>query len=262
MEFKCQKQAIDELKLLSKIRQHSIVIEGFKGSGKTYLAKMYCNMIGSNNFVVVPSNVNDIRQSIIKCFDIQSDVVICIENLDSGVLNASYALLKFLEEPSNNIFIIITCNNTNKVPDTILSRSTVVRINPPTSEDLSLFLQSYPEDKQDLLIDRSDIWLTIRNFVDINYYMNLKKLDYLDYFKTLLKSLTSNKPILDIVWSLNHYPDNVEIPISFVLKYIISNTSDDKIRRKGISCMNELDNFRIASHAILSKFVFDCKYGD
>ena len=140
MNFICQQNAIAELKSLSKYLRHSVLIEGPSGSGKSFLAKQYSQYLNILDFQVINPRVDDIRYCIDTCSGINNDIVICIENLDTGVREASYALLKFLEEPSDNIYVIITCNSIHHVPDTIVSRSSIVSINAPARADIDTYV--------------------------------------------------------------------------------------------------------------------------
>lgn len=262
MILKCQDSALEDLRNLANRDRHSVLVEGVSGSGKTYVAKQYAKMLDISDFALVPATVNDIRKSIDTCYSIDSKVVVCIENLDSGVAGASYTLLKFLEEPRENIYIVVTCSNINKVPDTIVSRSSVVTLSNPTEDDLIQFSSTYPEERRRIMSDKVGVWKAAKNFLDVDYCMNLTSMSYIDHLEELVNFVKSKKPVSDIVWSLGHYPDNTEIPVQFAIKYIISNTTDSKIKKHGIACMKDLDGSRIASHAVLSKFVMECKWGD
>ena len=262
MNLTCQHSAIEELKNLAHRDRHSLLIEGVSGCGKTYLSKQYAKYLEISDFVNVNSTVNDIRKSIDTCYNIDSNIVVCIENLDNGVLGASYTLLKFLEEPRDNVYIIITCSNLHKIPDTIISRSSVVTVSVPTESDLELVSREYPIEKQKILRDRPGIWNAIKNMKDLDYCMKISSNTYFDHLEDLPKIIQSKKPISDVVWSLGHYPDNTDVPIEFAIKCIISNTSSLSIRNKGIQCIKELTSSRLASHAVLSRFVMDCKYGE
>lgn len=262
MILRCQASALEELQNLAFRDRHSVLLEGVSGSGKTYLAKQYAKMLNITDFAVVPSTVNDIRKSIDMCYNLESRVVLCIENLDSGVAGASYTMLKFLEEPRENIYIVVTCGNIHKVPDTIVSRSSVVTLAAPTEQDLIDFSNTYPKEKREAVLFREGVWHAVKNFLDVDYAVNIPQLSYLDHLESLVDLVRSKKPISDIVWSLGHYPDSTEIPVKFAIKYIISNTDDARIKRFGITCIKELDGSRLASHAVLSKFVMDCKYGE
>lgn len=262
MILNCQTSALQELQNLASRDRHSILVEGVGGSGKTYVAQQYARFLNVTDFVVVPSTVNDIRKAIDTCYNLETKIVLCIENLDTGVAGASYTLLKFLEEPRENIYIVVTCCNINKVPDTIVSRSSVVTLAVPTIQDLSLFSETYPVERRKTLSEHPNVQHAIKNLLDVDYVMNLTSTSYYDHLEDLVNIIKSKKPVSDTVWNISHYPDNTEVPTKFAIKCIISNTKDSNIKKHGIACIKDLDSSRLASHAVLSKFVIECKYGD
>ncbi|WNC70842.1 hypothetical protein RGQ13_11940 [Thalassotalea psychrophila] len=61
-------------------------------------------------------------------------VILSAENMTESAANA---LLKTLEEPTSNSYLILVCNDIDMLLPTILSRCSVVKINPPTGEELA-----------------------------------------------------------------------------------------------------------------------------
>ena len=74
--------------------------------------------------------------------------------------------------------------------------------------------------------------------------------------------LQFKETVSNIVWGLGHYEDNTETNIQFVFNFIVATTNSDRIKRYAISCVQDLLKSRIAAHAVLAKFVFECKYGE
>lgn len=259
MIFESQKSAVEALKDLSKSDRHSILIEGPEGCGKTFAAKLFASEIGVDDFSVVASNVQSIRSAIVDCYGLSSPVVLCIENLDTGVSAASYTLLKFLEEPVSTVYIVVTCRNIKYIPDTIVSRSAVVSIASPTPSDLVKYAQMQDSNKYASLAN-SLLWKCCKTFKDIDTIFSLSG-DQIKYYNTLSDILLFKDTVSNIIWKLGHYDDGAETPIDFVMRYIVSISKDVNIRRFGIDCIKELSLSRIAPHVILARYVFDCKYG-
>ena len=115
MELISQRAALEDLHRLADANKHSILIEGSEGCGKSYIAKQYATMLDIVDFQVVEPKVQCIKEAINSCYVIDNPIVLYIENLDTGVLAASYALLKFLEEPSSHVYIVITCRNLQNI---------------------------------------------------------------------------------------------------------------------------------------------------
>ena len=61
-------------------------------------------------------------------------VIFSAENMTESAANA---LLKTLEEPTSNSYLILVCNDIEMLLPTIVSRCSVVKINPPTGEELA-----------------------------------------------------------------------------------------------------------------------------
>lgn len=266
MDFTCQKEAIEQLKESAENEHHSLMIEGISGSGKTYLACLYSRYIHVDNVQIVKNAVTDIRDAINLCWVMDEPVLLCIENLDQGVKAASYTLLKFLEEPKSNVYIVVTCRDRTLVPDTILSRSVCITINNPTELDLD----AYANRKNSMLlhqIKHTNIYRCARSFSDIDtlFAMSPANMKYLQ--SALESALNLKESVNSIVWKITHFEDGSEMPLSFVLRYLMmlkpATVHDLKsYRRKIIDCMNDLERGSIGTHAVVSKFAMDLKYGD
>lgn len=258
MKFVCQEKPLAELDTLRLSDRHSVLIEGPSGCGKTYLAMQYASMMQISDFQVVQPKVDEIKSSIEACIQLTNPVVLCIENLDTGVSAASYALLKFLEEPSSNVYIVVTCRNLKYVPDTIISRSAVVVTAPPVDADIATYSLSVNKNKFDEL-KLSKLWACVRTFKDAELVLNMTP-EQLTYFNELSNICKFNDSVSNLVWKISHYDDNSECPIELVIRYIMNEIDTQHIKKAGIECLNDLALKRIASHAVLAKFVFNAKY--
>ena len=232
MNFNCQSAAISELQKLAKAGRQSILIEGFEGCGKSYLAGMYAQMLNCNDFVVVNPTISEVKATVDDCYQLNNRVVLCIENLDTGVVGASYALLKFLEEPYPDIFIVVTCRNLKRIPDTIISRSFVVTISNPTKSDIDEFARNKYPNRYNKVVGHS-IWKCVRTFKDT---------------------------VANLTWKLGHFDDNSECPIELTMRYLMELNLSPFINKCCIDCIKDINQGRIAKHAALAKFCFDAKY--
>lgn len=259
MDLICQKESISELYRFAESDKHSVLIEGTPGSGKTYLAKLYSKILDIPDFQIVSPNVSELRSTVETCMMLNNKIVIGIENLDLGVAAASYAILKFLEEPTSNVYIVVTCRNIKKIPETIISRSACISTCPPIDKDIDLYCKTKYPKVYDEVHHRLSLYKCLRTFVDIDTICSLSE-DKLDYILTLKDLNFDNDPVSNLVWSLGHFPDNSECPLEIVIKYIIDNSTSTTVKQSGIECIRSISQGRIAKHTALTKFVFDVKY--
>lgn len=259
LNFVCQSEAVKRLNLYAKQNKHSIVIEGVSGSGKTYIAKQYANMLNVQDVVNVPAKVSDIKQTFIDFSRVDNSVLIVIENLDQGVPACSYALLKFMEEPTENMYIIVTCTSKKNIPETILSRSMTVTLLPPTKQDIVEYCRNKHADSY-FLIKRSNIWDCVYSFSDADEVCSMTK-DQRDYIAKFSNIKMFSGPVSDICWKLGHYSDGSEITSNIIVKYVMSQNKDnDHVVASCKQCLDQLDAKRIARYLTLTKLAFDLKY--
>lgn len=254
--LKNQQHAYITLQDFAKGDKHSIIIEGPKKCGKTFMAQEYAKLLGVNDFQLVKPTVSELREVIDACAQLENNIVICIENLDDGVISASYTMLKFLEEPRKNVYIVITCSSCYRLPDTIISRSHIASINPPTIDDISSIAAT-----KGIILSSVDAKLKscCNNFADIDIISKLDK-EKVDYLQSLCQSATWRDSVSNIVWKLGHWSDNSDAPIEFVIRYIMHNINSPTVYQAGCKCLQDLDDNILGAHLTLCKFAYECKY--
>ena len=258
MQSNSQRESIEALRLLALTRRQSVIIEGPSGCGKTYLSKQYANMLNIDNYSQIAPKVSDIRDALDTCSQFQTDVLLQIENLDLGVAGAAYTLLKSLEEPTPNVYIVITCRNIDNVPDTILSRSAVVTVSPPTLSDIDTYGRETNLVKFNNVCQRL-VWQCVRSFSDASAVLEMNP-DQIQYYESLSQVCKFSDSISNIVWQISHYNDGSENNLELAIRSIVELMKKPFITKCGIDCIRDLNKGRIAQHAVLSKFAFDAKY--
>lgn len=256
LSLKNQQSAYLTLQDFAKGDKHSVIIEGPKQCGKTEMAREYAKLLGIQDFQLVKPTVNELREVIDSCCQIENNIVLCIENLDDGVVAASYTMLKFLEEPRKNTYIVITCSSCYRLPDTIISRSHIATINPPTVDDIYSIAGSRGINLNTL---SAELRSCCNNFADIDIISKLDR-DKVDYLHTLASSATWRDCVSNIVWKLGHWPDNAEAPITFVIRYLMNSMKNPVVYQAGCKCLQDLDDNTLGTHLTLSKFAYECKY--
>ena len=259
ISFESQKEAVKRLQGFADANKHSLVIEGFKGSGKTHLAEQYGRMLGFRDRVSVKPKVSDIKETFEEFAKVDNPVLIVVENLDEGVPASAYVLLKYMEEPSDNLYIVVTCSSKERIPDTIVSRSMTVSIKPPTESDLELYAkEKYPDAFK--RIRNTGLWLCASCFSDIDEVCCLSK-EKVDYIKQWSNLNKFNDSVKNVCWNLDHYPDGSEVSSDIIVKYVLnSNIRNMHVVKCCKQCMDDLNSKRIARYLTLSKLSFDLKY--
>ena len=257
MNFICQKSALDELKILAGHNQHGVLLVGDSGCGKTYLARQYAGMLGISDLYLINPVMADLKAMIDTCLENTNPVVLCIENLDDGVIQASYPLLKLIEDCPKHIYIVVTCNNYYAIPDTIPSRCTLVTVTSPTSSDIIQYALAKDPTAYEFLKDKK-VWKCIKGFRDTDIVLKFTP-EHLKYFEGLEKINWSRDTVSNLSWKLQHYEDKTETPLHLVIRYIMLNIGPN-YRKVCLECLNDLAENRISKNAILSKLVFELKY--
>lgn len=263
MKLYCQEHPLEVLKRLADGNRQSVLIEGPQGCGKNYLARQYANMLFISDVQEVAPDVNQIRATIEECYKIDNPVMIIVNNLDIAQNKSpSYALLKFLEEPMKDVYIVITCRNINRLPSTIPSRCTVVSCSGPTELDISGYAANKDVAKFNYL-QKSRLWKCVKSFGDVETVFAMNQHHY-QYFGGLKNLIQCSKPIEDMLWDLQYYPappggKKEETPIELVIRYITKLVPTKHVQRIGVECITNL-NSSVPKHVTLAKFLLELKY--
>ena len=256
MHLTNQKIPLDTLQKYAEAKKQALIFSGASGVGKTYLAKEYSKLLDIPDFNIVEPKVESIRQMIDDTIQLDSSLLICIENLDLGVPAASYTLLKFLEEPKDNVYIVITCRNTNKIPDTIISRASILPIPNMTESDIEAYASTLDSSKVEQVKADKTLWRCIKNFQDLDTLIELTPQN-LAYFKNLL-DINAKQSVTAITWKMQKFPDGTQIPIEIAIRYMMYSNSN--WTTYCLSALNDLASGRIGGNAVLSKLIFELKY--
>lgn len=120
---------------------HALLFSGTRGTGKTTLARIFANALGTAGHdlyeIDAASNrgIDDIRElkEAVHTLPYESKYkVYIIDEVHMLTKEAFNALLKTLEEPPNHVIFILATTEEEKLLDTILSRCQVFRFNSPS----------------------------------------------------------------------------------------------------------------------------------
>lgn len=135
MEFVGQKKTFEILNRFTvQSLPHTLLFLGDDGCGKKTLARYLSNKLGFKlieiNSSTAPDELIDYRQTAVKTFYL-IDLTKCVLEKEQN------KFLKFIEEPTENTYIILIGNSDAGILPTILNRCTKLRFEPYTEEQLS-----------------------------------------------------------------------------------------------------------------------------
>jgi len=164
-----QKRAVSMLSahLNSGNLSHAYLFLGQEGTGKEYLAKEFARYIlcdkNSNDdcescrklkndahpdFIYVNGRegikIEQVREVIerIGLSPVMSEKKVClISKAENMGIEAANALLKTLEEPPSDSIIILTSNSEKRLPQTVISRSQIIKLNPVEEKEIFRILE-------------------------------------------------------------------------------------------------------------------------
>lgn len=113
----------------------SLIIEGYKGSGK----HLVCDYISKHLNIPILDITNNLDNESIENYYLRSEPYLYIIDGNKLTTKNQNSILKFLEEPLKNSFIIIIIDNKYNILDTILNRAQVWKLDTYTKDILRKF---------------------------------------------------------------------------------------------------------------------------
>ena len=139
--------------------------------------------------------INDLNKSPIK----KDKRFIILDDIVSFNINSLNALLKIIENPGKNNFFILINNKSNKLLNTIKSRSIEIKIMINNKDRLSISTSLLKYFNQDRIFDENLVSSTPGNFLRFNYIFNNNSLDinekFLTNFSNILRIYEKEKDI-------------------------------------------------------------------
>lgn len=138
------KEIVGQEVLLSDVMQMKedfplfLILAGSKGSGKKIVADWISKQLGTTA-IITGITVSDIRSMRENAHKLTDCITYIIPDADTMSAEAKGALLKITEEPPKKARFIMTLQNVNSMPDTIISRAVILYMNPYSADDLAYY---------------------------------------------------------------------------------------------------------------------------
>lgn len=146
-----------------------------------------------------------------KTAQLATNQIVVIENAESMTESAANALLKTLEEPTDNSFIILLVNDEQRLLPTIISRCRHIQLKPPTGNDLLSYL-----DKDNRRNENQDPFLNLSHLSELNDdHINQQ---YLNFTECFIRFLIEKNQRMSLLAALQ----NSECSINWLERTIIN----------------------------------------
>lgn len=131
---------------------HSLILTGPEGVGLGTIARVLGRRRAGGSVVwLAPTthkgqksrviNADDIADMSVMVRDRRNEpLIIIIDDADMTAPGVFERVLKLIEEPARNVSYIITTHDVSRLPATIMSRSSVIHIEPPTTKQCASLL--------------------------------------------------------------------------------------------------------------------------
>lgn len=230
----------------------TLLIEGFKGSGKHLIAQYITKHL---NIELIDLTKNLTLDSITEAMLCATPRGYLIDTSNISIKNQN-TILKFLEEPTRNCFIILLSENTHLLLDTVVNRCYILELSKYSKQDLQQFavneeILEYAETPGDV------IELSGENFDE---YKRLSSL----IITSISKASISNTLTLTDKFDSKNGELNLNLFLKVLIKYImntIKETNDIKYYQLYNLTNKFIKDLKINSNQnrLMDKYLIDMK---
>ena len=167
-----------------------------------FIENLFPNILYLNGSDYRNVRIDDIRKiiNVLNKSPVKRDKrFIILDDIDSFNINSLNALLKIIEDPGKNNFFILINNRSNKLLNTIKSRSIEIKIMTNNKDRLRISSSLLKYFNQDRIFDENLVSSTPGNFLKFNYIFNNNSLDinekFLTNFSNILRIYKKEKDI-------------------------------------------------------------------
>ena len=253
---------------------HAIILEGVNGIGKKELGEfitlkiLKTDTLNNHEQLVTQLTHPDLMkitdESIIKVDSIHSGIeflnlssvisknrVLIIEDAEKMNKYSQNALLKTLEEPRDNSFLILQSNQSKSLNDTLYSRCRLIKIQLPNQVEKEKYLLS-----ENISADKLGYLPSFMSPKKIAEIINSEQINiYESLYKNLLSILQQkdiHNSIQNVLKTQISFSEKLNFLIDFLKRYASSKMSLEKDKIDLMKFMNEIHEYRVKLFAIKS----------
>jgi len=159
-----------------------------------YVDNSFSNVIylsGDNYTKIKIDDIRDLRSQLLKTTIINKERFIILDDVELFNSNSLNALLKVIEEPTDNNFFILINNETKNLIETIQSRSLEYKVLLTNQKRKNIIDALIKENDINSLIDYHNINITPGNFLSFNNIMTINKIHIEDQFLINIEKIIS-----------------------------------------------------------------------
>lgn len=145
------------------------ILVGERGSGKHYIARAISLELCARG-VYVDCTAESIRNTLTNAYTVCDKMVYIIENVDNMSSSAANAMLKVTEEPPNNAYFILLCENEMNLIQTIRSRAVTYYMEPYTYDELLEYIETLDKPASKFLLDFATTPGELKELYDMDYH--------------------------------------------------------------------------------------------
>ena len=182
--------------------------------------------------------------------------IFIIKDIDNSMESAQNKLLKILEEPPKNVYMILTCSNSNLVLPTIKSRCNKYELSKLDESIIEKFMEG--KDNAKLIVSLSE-----------GHLGKAEELGNLSYLNKLYESvvsvftkLSSSKEVLTFAKSIETYKDDFDLIIEIlglaiedILKLKVGKSGELKLKDKKDQLFSVSDQYTVKAICEIQKLL-------
>lgn len=149
------------------------ILIGERGSGKKTLATEIAEHL-KHSITFVDNKVETVRQVIDASYAIEAPIIYVFTDCDNMSSMAANALLKVTEEPPQNAYFILTCENEENLLQTIRSRGVTYMLEPYTYDDKCDYIEQHGapelEEDENFILDVASNLGEVKQLLDMDIH--------------------------------------------------------------------------------------------